>query len=78
MRYRDGQDVKLGDHVRLGHDDRGVVVCSIEAGEFTPEFPEAQWAHLKVGFVVRFPNYGVIHYAEAEDDLVLIERSAAP
>ena len=29
MRYADGQEVRLGDCVRLGADDGGVVVASI-------------------------------------------------
>jgi len=37
MRYADGQDVMLGDKVRLGDDDGGVVVCSIDTGEYGAE-----------------------------------------
>jgi hypothetical protein len=34
MNYRDGQAVQLGDKVRLGDDQSGVVVAVIEAGEY--------------------------------------------
>lgn len=77
MKYFDGQDVRLGDRVRLRDDDGGLVVCLIDTGEFTPEFPAAQWAYLQTGFVAQFPKFGVIHYEEAEEDLVLVARSAA-
>lgn len=33
MKYPDGQEVKLGDRVALGQDDRGIALCSIDEGE---------------------------------------------
>jgi hypothetical protein len=75
MKYADGQDVKLGDRVRLGHDDGGVVVASIDTGDYSNEHPEAQWGYLKKGVMINFPLYGLIHYEESEPDLQLIERA---
>ncbi len=75
MKYPDGQDVKLGDKVKLGQDQGGVVVCSIDTGECSAEYPETEWAHLKRGVVIKFPKYGLIHYEEPEPDLELIERA---
>lgn len=76
MKYADGQDVRVGDKVRLGDDDGGVVVCSIDTGQYSAEAPETDWSYLKKGVVVRFPKYGLIHYEEAEPDLKLIGRGA--
>jgi len=75
MKYSDGKEVKLGDRVRLGQDSGGVVVCSIDSGEYTAEYPKAQWEYLKKGVVIKFPSHGVIHYEKAEPDLQLISRA---
>jgi hypothetical protein len=74
VKYADGQDVRLGDRVRLGDDDGGRVVCLIETAEYSDECPEAQWRYLKKGVMIKFPRFGLIHYVELEDDLQLIER----
>ena len=74
MKYSDGQEVRLGDRVKLGEDDGGVVVASIDRGEYSETHPAAQWAYLKRGVIVEFPTYGLIHYEEPEPDLQLIER----
>lgn len=75
MKYSSGQEVKLGDKVKLGDDSGGVVVFSIDTDEYAPEYPKAQWDYLKRGVMVDFPKYGLIHYEEAEEDLELIERA---
>lgn len=75
MKYADGQDVRLGDKVKLGKDEGGVVVCSIDTGEFSNDCPEAQWGYLKKGVMINFPLYGLIHYEEPETDLQLIARA---
>lgn len=74
MKYADGRDVKLGDRVKLGDDDGGRVVCSIDTAEYSDECPEAEWSYLKQGVVISFPRFGLIHYVELEPDLQLIER----
>jgi hypothetical protein len=78
MNYPDGQDVRLGDRVRLGQDDGGVVVASIDTGEYSSEHPKAQWGYLKKGVMIEFPQYGLIHYEDPEPDLQLIARAPAP
>ena len=77
MRYADGQEVRLGDRVALGEDRGGVVVCSIDAGQGSADYPLAEWADLGRGALVEFPRYGLIHYGEPDEDLVLIERAGA-
>ena len=75
MKYSDGQDVKVGDRVNLGDDTNGVVVCSMDTGEYTEEYPEEQWGYLGKGVMIEFPKYGLIYYKEAEEDLQLISRA---
>jgi len=65
----------LGDKVRLGDDDGGTVVCSIDTSEYSAEAPESDWSYLKKGVVIRFPKFGLIHYEKPEPDLALIVRS---
>lgn len=77
MKYIDGQEVRLGDKVKLGQDDGGVVVCSIDSGEYSDDYSQAQWEYLKKGVMINFPLYGLIHYEEPEEDLALIERARA-
>ena len=74
MKYSDGQEIRLGDKVRLGQDEGGVVVCSIDTGEFSDDYPMSQWGYLKKGVMINFPLYGLIHYEEPEPDLQLIGR----
>ena len=75
MKYIDGQDVRLGDRVALGKDEGGVVVCSIDTGEYRSDHTEAQWGYLKKGVMIEFSLYGLIHYEEPEEDLRLIARA---
>jgi hypothetical protein len=78
VKYPDGQDVKLGDRVRLGSDDQGLVVASMDTDEYIDDHPKAQWSYLKKGVMIEFPKWGLIHYEEPEPELELIERAAAP
>lgn len=75
MKYADGQEVRLGDRVKLGQDNGGVVVALIDTGEYSDGHSEAQWGYLKKGVVIEFPTVGVIHYVEPEPDLQLISRA---
>ncbi len=74
MKYPDGQKVKLRDKVKLGQDESGVVVCSIDDDEYSDDYPKDQWGYLKKGVMIYFPSYGLIHYEEPESDLQLIAR----
>lgn len=77
MKYPDGQEVRLGDHVRLGKDRGGVVVCSIDTCEYRGEHSEAQWRYLKRGVMIEFPLYGLMHMERPEADLELLARGNA-
>lgn len=74
MKYLDGQEVKVGDRVHLGDDDRGIVVCSMDAGEYTENHSKEQWEYLRTGVMIEFPRYGLTHLVEPDEDLRLIER----
>ena len=76
MTYDDGQIVQIGDKVRLS-DDRwhGVVVCLIEEGKFTAQYPESAWGYLKIGALVEFKEAGLVHYDTIEPDIELVARA---
>ena len=71
--YGSGDEVRLGDRVRLGVEDsparRGQVVFVIERNEFTPDFPAHEWIYLYKGFMVKLEDGNLIHYETPEDDL---------
>lgn len=78
MKYPDGRAVTVGDRVRLWHDQPGTVVCSIDTGEFTEEYPKAQWEYLKSGILVKTDTGELFHYEEPDEDFEWIESSGAP
>jgi len=77
MKYRDGQVSRLGDIVSLGG-KLGKVVSDIDGGQYgtAPEYSAAQWAYLGAGVMIEFESYGLIHYTQPEDDLLLIRRAS--
>lgn len=75
MQYANGEPVKLGDRVRLGEDDQGLVVCVIDSGEYAPDYPQSQWEYLETGVMINFPSHGLIHYTTVEPDIELVSRA---
>jgi hypothetical protein len=75
MKYQSGQVSRLGDRVRVGGDSSGVVVCSIDTDEYTPEFPREQWSYLGTGVMIQFASYGLVHYTEPDEDLEFLGRA---
>ena len=76
MNYIDGQKIRLGDKVGLGEAE-GIVVCSVDTGEYADEYPPDPWGtYLKTGVLINFPQFGLIHYQTPESELRLLERAA--
>jgi hypothetical protein len=74
MKYSDGKEVLVGDKVKLWDGCYGVVVCSIDSGDYSSAFPESEWRYLKTGVLIDSDNGGILHYKEPNEDLELIER----
>lgn len=74
MHYFDGQLAQLGDQVAIGPSWNGVVVCVIETGMFTTEYPAEDWAGLEKGLMVLTEQVGLIHYEELDEDVRLVKR----
>ncbi len=79
MNYSTGESVKLGDNVSLDNDSEGVVVIVFDTGEYSFNYPEAQWGdYLKKGVMILFPKHGLIYYEDTiEPDVKFIARGKA-
>jgi len=64
----------IGDEVHVFEDCTGVVVCVIDSGEYSSEFPEEDWAYLEKGVLIRTSSGRLIHFIEPDEDLCLIKR----
>jgi hypothetical protein len=73
--YADGRPVRLGDVVTLGEGRTGEVVCAIDDDAYAEGFSKADWGYLARGALIQFQAYGLIHYRQAEPDLVLVVRA---
>ena len=74
MKYTDNEVVKVGDEVELWAGCNGVVVCSIDDGEYSEKYPKKDWVYLKSGVLIKTDKAGLIHYLEPDEDLVLKRR----
>lgn len=74
MNYPDGKKVLAGDKVKLWEGCHGIVVCSIDDDQYTPEYPKSEWAYLKLGVLINSDKGGLIHLIEPDEDIELIER----
>lgn len=74
MKYSNGTEVRIGDKVQLWEGCHGVVVCSMDTDQYSPEFSKKDWSYLRTGVMVKTDKAGLIHYVEADEDLQLIKR----
>jgi hypothetical protein len=74
MKYPDGTEIKVGDRVKVAGDDFGVVVLSVDANEYSTEFPAQEWSYLKKGIMIKSEKMGLVHYEEYSEDIELIKR----
>jgi hypothetical protein len=72
MQDRQGKRIPLGSWVRISGNMTGTVGCSIDTGEFTPEFPRHAWAYLGQGVMVQTAEAGLVHVDDS-DHIELIE-----
>jgi hypothetical protein len=42
----------------------GIVVCSIDTGEYSDKCPAAEWSYLGAGIMVDMKEVGLIHYTD--------------
>ena len=69
--YYSGEEIHIGDHVRYaGHP--GKIVFVVDRAEYSPDFPEKDWAHHRTGFMIQTPAYGLVMLDKADEDLELL------
>lgn len=62
--------MRIGDKVMLPGRMPGVVVCVIDTGEFSDEYPEGKWGYLKVKMMIEGPDFGLAHAEEYQVTLI--------
>ena len=73
-----GQLIRVGDRLDVGHGwSIGVVVCSIDTGDYSPKHPKEQWGYLERGIMVETEKGGLIHYEENDGELEIIESTSS-
>jgi hypothetical protein len=75
MKYGDGHRVAVGDHVKLWDDHYGTIVCSIDTGEYTDDYPKPNWTYLNTGVLIKPDSGELFHYNEADEDFELVRAS---
>ena len=76
MKYPDGTEVRLGDLVKLSTGDIGLVVFSIDSGEYSEDFPKEEWSYLKKGIMVRTNKGALIHCDDPNvAEILLVHRA---
>jgi hypothetical protein len=76
MRYEGGQLARLGDVVSVAG-MTGRVVCSIDTGEYSTDYPEQAWAYLQHGVMIDWDKQGLTHYEQPEAGMILVRRHRA-
>ncbi len=61
MHYSTGHPVHVGDIVELYDRQPGRVVCVLDGGEFSDDFPRTDWAWLERGLLIRAARDALIH-----------------
>ena len=64
MKYSDGQEVMLGDRVKLNDDPNGIVIALLDSKEFLTGDAVEGYGHMWRGAILVFPTHGSLHYLE--------------
>jgi hypothetical protein len=75
MKYPDGSEARLGDHVRLVNGDTGIIVASMDTNEFSPEYSAEEWSHLKTGIMILTGRGALVHFEEPAHSKLLLRES---
>ncbi len=76
MRYSDGHEAHIGDHVAIDEKYRGTVVACIDLGEYSIDHPKEQWSYLRRGIMVNTDFGGLVHYPDALNERIVLLRRA--
>ena len=72
-----GTLIRLGDRLDIGEGwTIGVVVYSMDTGDYSPEYPEAHWAYLKRGILIETNDFGLTYYDDNSQELEIVDTSS--
>ncbi len=74
MRYRDGQEMHLGDRMVLWDGSEGTIVCSMDTHEYSPDYPREHWAYLVQGVLILSENPDLVRCIGTEGEMRLLAR----
>ena len=66
MNYPDGTKVLIHDKVSLWPGCTGIVVSSIDDGQYSSQYPKEEWDYLEKGVLIYSDQVGLIHYVAPE------------
>jgi hypothetical protein len=77
MTYADGvTEARLGDRVLIQNDEQGVVVASMDTGQYSADYPEAHWGYFKTGVIVRTNKGALVRFEDPSPPVVLLSRGS--
>jgi hypothetical protein len=75
MKYSDGTEARLGDQVRLSNGEQGTVVFSVDANEYSTDFPREEWNYLAKGIMIKTDSGALVHYEDPNMDEVALLKA---
>jgi hypothetical protein len=72
MKYQDGMEIRVGDRVKLLNGELATVVASIDAGEYSEECIEENWADLGSGVVVKTDKGALVRFSEPNENEIIV------
>lgn len=77
MKYNDGGVVRVGDRVRIRNGDTGIVVASMDTGEYSPAYPKEEWEQLGTGVIVLTDKGAIVRFDEPVQQNLISRQSAS-
>lgn len=74
MKYATGEEIKVGDQVKISAGDSGVVVGVIDTDSYSHGYSADEWAYLKTGLLILAKDSALLHYPELDEEIRLISR----
>jgi hypothetical protein len=66
MKDKKGITIRLGNRLKLSNGDQGLVVCNIDSGDYSNDYPESDWGYLTEGILVVSKKIGLVHYTQED------------
>jgi len=65
MKYASGDQVKLGDRIRISNGEMAVVVISADSGEYDESFPKEEWKDIRDGILVKTDSGALVQFDQS-------------